>query len=193
MLKSKEGYPGLTPDEVQQVPNALQKFSEWFIKTHNIKGSADPMYVCNATAFELGIGNGSGEFYTEKGRPLDEQVEAGTVDAYIVKTVRKLMMAYATCISDTNGSEKIIKSHVVKMLIALRAQTETRENWITPYLTIQDGEGDTVNGVTAELTVRQLSTIAYLAGQLILDKKAGKPITPAMDRLEEELLAANVI
>ena len=50
----------------QIVPVQLRAMSERICKVFNIKGICDPMYIANIAAYELGMGNGQGQFHARK-------------------------------------------------------------------------------------------------------------------------------
>lgn len=87
-----------TPLEVATVPAALRAFAEWFLIRHDIRGICDPMYVCNVTAFHLGLGDGQGNFHS-----------AGRADETLLQDAcNRLVGAYSGCIADTNGKAATI-------------------------------------------------------------------------------------
>lgn len=47
------------------VPEKLKQVSEVICYRFCIDGQCDLMYICNVIAYELGIGNGEGEFYQD--------------------------------------------------------------------------------------------------------------------------------
>jgi hypothetical protein len=49
-----------------QIPGNIRQLSERLCKDNNIKGTSDPMYIANITAFELGLGNGQSDFVSTR-------------------------------------------------------------------------------------------------------------------------------
>lgn len=47
---------------MESLPASLRQASEEIVKTYDIRGSADPGYIANVIAVELGIGDGEGHF-----------------------------------------------------------------------------------------------------------------------------------
>lgn len=87
-----------TPLEVATVPAALRAFAEWFLIRHDIRGICDPMYVCNVTAWHLGLGDGQGNFHP-----------AGSADETLLQDAcNRLVGAYSGCIAGTNGTAAAI-------------------------------------------------------------------------------------
>ncbi len=77
---------------VRPVPPQLRKMSERMCRTYHIRGVCDPMYIANVAAFELGVGTGSGTFFTNAAlRPSLVAIKA---------LARRLGFAYSTCIAN---------------------------------------------------------------------------------------------
>lgn len=73
-------------------PQDLRDFSESFMKKYGVKGICDPMYIVNVTAFELGCGNGRGEF-TEGRECLPEKFN---------RVADRLLFSYSANIQNTS-------------------------------------------------------------------------------------------
>lgn len=88
-------------------PARLRAFAERFCLQGNINGVCDPMYICNVVAFEVGVGNGTGDFNWQGGTAPNQ---SDGID----KAVRRLMHAYSSCLAGTGLSEDDLAGHIRK-------------------------------------------------------------------------------
>lgn len=91
------------------VPATIRAFCEWFCWVADINGSADPGYVSNVVALELGMGNGYSIFYGYAA-PAEE------MDARIAKCVQRLMWAYSVCVAHAGVTNDAIEARLRKMV-----------------------------------------------------------------------------
>jgi hypothetical protein len=65
-IHSKEWFDEAFTDPVTlnpiQIPASIRKLSERIVKSYNIQGICDPMYIVNVIAVELGLGDGMSNF-----------------------------------------------------------------------------------------------------------------------------------
>lgn len=91
-------------------PDRLAAFVVALCELATIRGSADPMYIANVTAFEADIGTGRGDFL----RDLDHLVS----DAALVRIATRLARSYQSrCTESGVGIPDILR--------LLRAQTRS--------------------------------------------------------------------
>lgn len=67
----------------------LRTFAEAFCMRFDVRGICDPLYCANVAAFETGLGDGCGKFFSDR-----TPTEQG-----IAKVGDRLLFAYSTCIS----------------------------------------------------------------------------------------------
>lgn len=91
-----------------ELPQPLRVFAEAFCIRFIVRGSSDPMYCANVTAFETGLGDGRGNFNAAK-TPTEED---------IAKVADRLLFAYSTCISEasTGTTQETIAAMLRKAL-----------------------------------------------------------------------------
>ncbi|WP_116894869.1 hypothetical protein [Pseudomonas savastanoi] len=71
---------------------SLRTFAEAFCIRFDVRGICDPLYCANVAAFETGLGDGCGNFFSDR-----TPTENG-----ITKVGDRLLFAYATCISESS-------------------------------------------------------------------------------------------
>ncbi|VVP30821.1 hypothetical protein [Pseudomonas fluorescens] len=76
-----------------ELPQPLRTFAEAFCTRFEVRGICDPMYCANVTAFETGLGDGSGNFNAVK----------TPTEADIAKVADRLLFAYSTCITKASS------------------------------------------------------------------------------------------
>lgn len=57
-----EAFTNPVTRQADFVPADIRRLSERICRSYNIKGICDPMYIANVIAFELGLGDGQGNF-----------------------------------------------------------------------------------------------------------------------------------
>lgn len=57
-----EAFTDPTTREPYDVPAKLKKVATRLSRSYGIRGICDPMYIANVIAFELGLGDGQGNF-----------------------------------------------------------------------------------------------------------------------------------
>ncbi len=72
------------------LPENLRRMSERLCRVFNIGGVCDPMYIANVAAFELGCGDGCGEFHPAS---AEAQSEFG---ARLAKLAERLCFSYSS-------------------------------------------------------------------------------------------------
>ncbi|WP_046483571.1 hypothetical protein [Pseudomonas veronii] len=71
---------------------ALRTFAEAFCMRFEVRGICDPLYCANVAAFETGLGDGCGNFFSDR-TPTEEGIG---------KVGDRLLFAYSTCISNAS-------------------------------------------------------------------------------------------
>lgn len=74
------------------LPSTLRTFSQAFCTRFDVHGICDPIYIANVAAFEIGLGDGSGNF----------KVSKTPTEADIAKVGDRLLFAYSTCIAESS-------------------------------------------------------------------------------------------
>lgn len=91
------------------LPSDIRHFSEGFCKQFGVAGICDPAYVANVCAFELGRGDGRGEFFSAS----MENQEA--FDKNLTRLVERLSHSYSSCVKqETSVLSGIARSTLKK-------------------------------------------------------------------------------
>lgn len=72
-VHSQEWFDEAFSKANNKVPPVLRSFCEAFCKKYRLTGTADPLYVANVVASQMGFGDGAGTFLVSTKFPVDEE------------------------------------------------------------------------------------------------------------------------